>query len=127
MLSHSIQRKRDKLRIVLDLELAQVQDALPLTAGTPFEVELQAYLQKVVFDIGDVARILLEQGETGTVKWFDANKGYGFIRSHDSKDVFVHHNGILGDGLKSLEQGQVVRFKRREGRLSTEAVDVELL
>ncbi len=49
---------------------------------------------------------------TGTVKWFDDAKGYGFIAPEDgSKDVFVHHSGIEGDGFKSLAEGQKVEFE----------------
>lgn len=49
---------------------------------------------------------------TGTVKWFDDSKGYGFIAPEDgSKDVFVHHTGIQGDGFKSLAEGQRVEFE----------------
>ncbi len=48
---------------------------------------------------------------TGTVKWFDDAKGFGFIAPEDgSKDVFVHHTGIQGDGFKSLSDGQQVEF-----------------
>jgi CspA family cold shock protein len=48
---------------------------------------------------------------TGTVKWFDAAKGFGFISPEDgSKDVFVHHSAIVGSGYKSLDEGQRVRY-----------------
>lgn len=49
---------------------------------------------------------------TGTVKWFDDAKGFGFIAPEDgSNDVFVHHTGIQGDGFKSLTEGQSVEFE----------------
>lgn len=46
----------------------------------------------------------------GTVKWFNAEKGYGFIQSDDGGDVFVHFSGIEGEGFKTLEEGQEVEF-----------------
>ena len=46
----------------------------------------------------------------GTVKWFNAEKGYGFITGEDGNDVFVHFSGIASDGFKSLEEGQKVTF-----------------
>ena len=53
---------------------------------------------------------------TGTVKWFDDAKGYGFISPEDGgKDLFVHHSGIGGDGFKSLSEGAKVEFEAREG------------
>lgn len=46
----------------------------------------------------------------GTVKWFNAEKGFGFIQSDEGEDVFVHFSGIEGDGFKTLEEGQEVEF-----------------
>ena len=46
----------------------------------------------------------------GTVKWFNAEKGYGFITGEDGNDVFVHFSAIVGDGFKTLEEGQKVTF-----------------
>jgi CspA family cold shock protein len=62
---------------------------------------------------------------TGTVKWFNDTKGYGFIAPEDgSKDVFVHHSNISGSGFKSLRESAKVEFEVREGTKGREAVDV---
>ena len=52
---------------------------------------------------------------TGTVKWFSAEKGYGFISRSDGEDVFVHYSAIEGDGYKNLEEGQAVEFEVTQG------------
>jgi cold shock protein len=51
----------------------------------------------------------------GTVKWFNASKGFGFIEQDNGKDVFVHHSAIQGEGYKSLDEGQRVKFDIVEG------------
>ena len=60
----------------------------------------------------------------GTVKWFNAEKGYGFITGEDGQDVFVHFSGIAADGYKSLEEGQKVTFDITEGNRGPQAVNV---
>lgn len=61
----------------------------------------------------------------GTVKWFDAAKGFGFISPEDgSKDVFVHHSAIMGDGYKSLDEGQRVQYSVQSGPKGPTAVNV---
>ena len=61
----------------------------------------------------------------GTVKWFDAQKGYGFITNESTgEDVFVHFSGIAGEGYKSLEEGQNVTFDITEGNRGLQAVNV---
>jgi cold shock protein len=61
----------------------------------------------------------------GTVKWFNDSKGYGFITPDEgSKDLFVHHSNIAGDGFKSLTEGARVQFEQREGAKGPEATDV---
>jgi CspA family cold shock protein len=64
----------------------------------------------------------------GTVKWFNARKGYGFIGPEDgSEDVFVHYTAIQGDGFLKLEEGQQVEFSVEEGPKGIQAADVQPL
>ena len=62
---------------------------------------------------------------TGTVKWFNDSKGYGFISPDEGeKDLFVHHSNIAGNGFKSLVEGAKVEFEAREGETGPEAINV---
>jgi CspA family cold shock protein len=62
---------------------------------------------------------------TGTVKWFDDAKGYGFITPDGGgKDLFVHHTGIAGDGFKTLAEGARVEFDPEEGQKGPQATNV---
>ncbi|MGD9998280.1 MAG: cold-shock protein [Ilumatobacteraceae bacterium] len=61
---------------------------------------------------------------TGTVKFFNAQKGYGFISREDGPDVFVHFSNIEGSGYRSLEEGQKVEFEIGQGRKGDEALKV---
>jgi CspA family cold shock protein len=54
--------------------------------------------------------------KTGTVKWFNAEKGYGFIAQEDGPDVFVHYSAIETDGFRTLQEGQRVQFEVESGK-----------
>jgi len=60
----------------------------------------------------------------GTVKWFNADKGYGFIEREDGDDVFVHYTAIQGVGFRSLQEGQKVEFAIQQGPKGLQAADV---
>ena len=60
----------------------------------------------------------------GTVKWFNNQKGFGFISDEQGNDVFVHYSGIQSNGFKSLEEGQEVEFEVIEGQKGPRAVNV---
>ena len=65
---------------------------------------------------------------SGTVKWFNDSKGYGFIQPEDGgKDVFVHFSQIAGEGFKTLTEGAKVEFETREGQKGPEATNVQIV
>jgi len=66
----------------------------------------------------------MAERETGTVKWFNATKGYGFITRDQGGDVFVHYSAIRGEGYRSLEEGQRVEFTVTQGDKGPQAQDV---
>lgn len=63
----------------------------------------------------------------GTVKWFNNQKGYGFISDEQGNDVFVHYSGINSDGFKSLEEGAAVEYDVTEGTKGPQAVNVTVI
>lgn len=64
---------------------------------------------------------------TGTVKWFDSKKGYGFITGENGKEIFVHFTGIVSNGFKSLNEGQKVEFEVGSGAKGEQAVNVTVV
>jgi CspA family cold shock protein len=60
----------------------------------------------------------------GTVKWFNNQKGYGFITPESGDDVFAHHSEIQGEGYKSLDEGQAVEFEIQQGDKGPQAVKI---
>ncbi len=66
----------------------------------------------------------MAERETGIVKWFNSNKGYGFITRDQGGDVFVHYSSIRGDGYRSLEEGNKVEFIVTQGNKGLQAEDV---
>ena len=66
----------------------------------------------------------MSERTTGTVKWFNGSKGYGFIEREEGPDVFVHHYAIRGEGFRNLEEGQNVEFNVEQGQKGLQATDV---
>jgi CspA family cold shock protein len=69
----------------------------------------------------------MAERQTGTVKWFNNTKGFGFIEREQGEDVFVHYSSIRGAGFKSLDEGQKVEFTLGEGQKGPQANDVALV
>ena len=69
----------------------------------------------------------MAERETGTVKWFNGSKGYGFIEREEGPDVFVHFSAIRGEGYRNLEEGQRVEFNVEQGQKGLQATDVAVL
>ncbi len=65
--------------------------------------------------------------ETGTVKWFNSAKGFGFITRTEGEDVFVHYRAIVGDGYKSLQENDRVQFETEKGPKGLQAVNVSVI
>ncbi|MFQ5805884.1 MAG: cold-shock protein [Phycisphaerae bacterium] len=63
----------------------------------------------------------------GTVKWFNDTKGYGFIRSDEGQDVFVHQTEIRAEGFRTLQEGQKVQFELTQGQKGSKAVNVKIV
>jgi CspA family cold shock protein len=69
----------------------------------------------------------MAQREQGIVKWFNNNKGFGFIQREQGEDVFVHFRAIIGNGFRSLQEGQRVEFTVTQGQKGLQAESVNIL
>ena len=69
----------------------------------------------------------MSEQTTGTVKWFNSSKGYGFISRENGDDVFVHYQSIVGDGYKSLNENDKVEFTVTDGQKGPQASDVKVI
>jgi cold shock protein len=69
----------------------------------------------------------MAERETGTVKWFDNAKGWGFVTRASGDDIFVHYSSVRGEGFRTLEDGQQVEFEVVQGAKGLQAQDVTLL
>jgi CspA family cold shock protein len=80
--------------------------------------------QNIFFFTHDRRRIKMSERVTGTVKWFNASKGYGFIERQGGPDVFVHFSAIQTDGFRTLQEGQKVEFTIEQGPKGLQAANV---
>jgi CspA family cold shock protein len=69
----------------------------------------------------------MSERTTGTVKWFNSGKGYGFLAREDGEDVFVHFTAIRSEGFRTLQEGQKVEFSIEQGPKGLQAADVVIL
>ena len=69
----------------------------------------------------------MSERTTGTVKWFNGSKGYGFIAREEGPDVFVHYSAIQGQGFRNLEEGQSVEFDVEQGPKGLQAANVSVI
>ena len=69
----------------------------------------------------------MAEQETGTIKWFNGDKGYGFISREEGSDVFVHYTALSGDGYRTLDEGQKVEFTVTQGPKGLQAENVSTI
>ena len=74
--------------------------------------------------VGCIEVGMSEERVSGTVKWFNDDKGFGFIEREDGKDVFVHHSAIVAEGFRTLKEGQKVTMEVTEGQKGPQAENV---
>ena len=126
MIQHRVERRAEQLKISIDLDLDEVFAALDdATLLARYETRIRDVFRRIERDVFEVAALVREEGEEGRVKFFLDDRGYGFITTYDSRDVFFHYSGIAGDDpYKTIKAGTKVRFKERQGRETREAIDI---
>jgi CspA family cold shock protein len=109
--------------------IANTSSAQSLATGfaTRGITEAVGYSRRCLFDKLPKSTIsgAFSMKEQGTVKWFNAAKGYGFIQRESGEDVFVHFSAIQGDGYRTLEEGARVSFEVKKGPKGLQAANVE--
>ena len=112
--------------------VAQLSSSASLISNTSLTAFIGFFLVSLTsFLVSPWLPVVMEkmtpQRETGSVKWFNANKGYGFITRENGDDVFVHFRSIRGKGRRSLQEGQRVEFVLAQGDKGAQAEDVREL
>ena len=85
---------------------------------------LRTYCTNIVFSRVREKEETVSERKTGTVKWFNDRKGFGFIRIDEEQDVFVHYSALQGEGFKTLKEGESVEFDMVEGAKGPQAANV---
>lgn len=120
------------LLAVIATLIAQFFSSAPLLSATTLSTLIGFFLVSLAsFLFSPWLPVMVEkvtpQRETGKVKWFNANKGYGFITRDNGDDVFVHFRSIRGRGRRSLQEGESVEFVLAQGEKGAQAEDVRTL
>ena len=123
-MKYSVEQVGEVLQIKAELDVGEALALLSRDSNGRQEVR-ELISQELADQVMTTLDGILEGDVEGEVKWFREDLGYGYIRTLDKTEVFVHYNGIEGKGFKTLESGQKVRFKRRMGRKSMEAIQVK--
>jgi cold shock protein len=103
----------------------RLQNSLPLRSVR--WIFLLAIVLAGTIGITSCARSVPVKRETGTVKWFNGPKGYGFIARKEGEDIFVHYSEIKTDGRQTLAEGQIVEFTVERGEKGLQAKDVRVM
>ena len=90
-------------------------------------VGLPVHVRTGIVERHDRLFVRMSEMATGTVKWFNDSKGFGFIKQEGGEDVFCHHSAIVADGFRSLTEGQTVEFDVKRGPKGLQAENVRVV